>query len=601
MTGSAPTEPSGRAEFWLPALPGLAVALLWIAAAVTAFPQFLEGQLGDPDSYTVIVRLRWFLDQGSLAHGFFPRDNAPDGMVLHWTMAFDLILLALAAPLAGFFGWAKALGLLAPAIGPICVLLLVIVASWAVAPILGRAGRAASGVLAATAPLVFNYGMLGNASHHLAIVVAWATFIGFAIRIAAGSTRPAHGVAAGFFAALALWLNVECIVGVAAGAALTMLAWVRDGLAHRRANLAFASTFAATATLAHLLDPPHGGLLAVEIDRLSIVYVAFALLLLLCWIAVGRAPQEPQAWRVRLLVAGAGAAAAALCLALLFPQLLAPQRDLFGSIVYQAYWKDVGELLPAHRVPRGAILWLASPALALLVAIVLAVTGGDPRRRQGWALYAALLALTVAPALLHVRFSIYPQIAALPALGLLVERAGLLARSLPGFGAALGQILATVALVVFPGFMAAALGPAETVATTESTAGCGIRPVAAALNDAGFMGGRDLILLTHPNKAPELLYWTGHRVVAGPYHRNTAGLTDAIRVMAGDDEAQSRAILGRRGVRYLLVCAAEATGGRGDAEAFFDRLRRGDAPTWLQPQPWPTGTVSDLRLFRVLP
>ncbi|MGQ0676619.1 MAG: hypothetical protein ACT4N4_11110 [Rhodospirillales bacterium] len=128
-----------------------------------------------------------------------------------------------------------------------------------------------------------------------------------------------------------------------------------------------------------------------------------------------------------------------------------------------------------------------------------------------------------------------------------------------------------------------------------------MRGAAAALNDAGFMGGRNLILLTHPDLAPETLYWTGHRVVAGLYHLNVDGLSDAVAVITARDDAMAREILTRRGVAYVLVCAAPAPSAHIDPAQLFPRLERGEAPDWLRAQPLPSPIATDLRLYRVLP
>jgi len=120
------------------------------------------------------------------------------------------------------------------------------------------------------------------------------------------------------------------------------------------------------------------------------------------------------------------------------------------------------------------------------------------------------------------------------------------------------------------------------------------------MNDAAFMGGRGLVVFTHPDQAPETLYWTDHRVVAGLYHLNVDGLSDAVAVIAGRDDAKTQVIFKRRGVSYVLVCAPKPReGAPGDRGQLFYRLERGEAPDWLVPKPWPAGTKTDLRLYRV--
>ncbi len=585
---------SAAVDLLLPALPGLAFALGWIALALVAFPGALQGQLGDPDSHMVIVRLREFLATGSLQHGFLDRDNAPYGMVLHWTMIYDLLLLAVAAPFAAILGWSAAITMLAPFVGPFCVLLLVLVATWAAAPILSGAQRGYFGLFVALAPMVLNYGKPGNATHHLAVVIAWAVFMGFALRVATRNDTRANGMAAGAAATLALWINVECVPGVAAGAGLMMLAWIRDGARRRAGNLAFALGFALTALAAHLVDRPYGGYLAPEIDRFSIVYVTFAWLLLLTWLEVASVPQTAAARPVRFVVAAGGAAFAALVLLLLFPQLLSPRQDVFSQLVYDLIWSRVGEMLPAYASLRLAVTAMTTTAVAALAALFFVWRAQSTEARQAWLAYLLVLAAVTAPAIPFVRFAIYPQVVAGIAGVLLIEAGA--ARIAAPIGSALVRVLGAAVWIALPVLILVMLPPQGSVVPIEDARACALPPVAAALDDPARMGAEPAIVLTHPNTAPETLYWTRHRVVAGPYHRNFAGLSDAATVMAARDDAVARDVIARRGVGYVLVCASGVASG---VEHFFDRLRAGDAPVWLEPVPWPAGVDSKLRLYRV--
>ena len=584
----------------LDALPGLFVLAAILAAQLVATPGVWRGELVDPDSYMVLARLKQVLADGGWSGGLFPRDNAPYGMVLHWSKAYDLAFLALAAPVALVAGWGPALALLAAVIGPIGIVALILAAVWAAAPALGAPGRRFLAMVLALAPTVVNYGAPGSATHHIPIVVGWVAFMGFALRVAA---RPeeSRGVGAGIAAAAALWLSTECIPGVMLGVATMGLAWVRDGNAHRRPNLVFAAAFAALTVALLQFDPPYGGRLAPVADRLSVVYAVFALLLLLLWMALALAPQRAGAWPARLAVAATGSAGSAYLLWFLFPHLLEPEAAVFGGELGARFWGLIDEMRPSYRDLRTLLLLMGGPAIGLAAAIGFAATARG-RERWAWAWLAAMQALLMVPGLLHARFAVYPQVlGALPTAALLAGIAPVMER-LPVPALRLPAHAAAIALVVVSPLIAAGLaGKAE--APAEAAAGnCAVRAAAPALDDPGFMGGSNLILLTHPDQAPEVLYWTGHRVVAGLYHLNVDGLTDAVAVATARDDAKAREILQRRGVAYVLVCAAQPPpGARRDEAQLFHRLERGQAPDWLKLQPWPGPIGSDLRLYRVRP
>ncbi len=594
----------GKGHLLVDALPGILLgALLLALIAFFRHPEILRGDLVDPDSYMHIVRLRGVLADG-WHRGFFPRDNAPFGMVLHWSKAYDLVFLAVAAPFAAVAGWSAGFAIATRLIGPLSIAALLLAAMWAARPLLDATTRRFGGLLIALAPLVLNYGMIGNVTYHVPVVAAWTLFLGFALRLATAASGPRLGVTTGLAASFALWLTVECILGIALGVALMGLAWIRDGRSRRGANLGFAAAFFLSTALLLAVDPPYKGWLYPEAERLSILYVAFAGLLALLWVGIAAAPQNPEAWRIRLAVALAGAVLAAGSLFAAFPGVLAPEKAVFGTEVGIGFWNQVAEMQPAFREPSRGVLWLGAPLLGLVAAIAFAWRERRPAARWGWGFFAAMLGLLIGPGLLHARFAIYPEVlAALPVACAMRRVEPFMERWAPTAIRLAARVLGIVLIAIGPmlaaGALSAAMGRSSKPA--PAAANCAVRGVADALNDPAFMGGSDLIILTHPDQAPETLYWTGHRVVAGLYHLNVEGLHDALSFMASRDDDSARRILARRGVAYVMVCG----GGRAAREpakpdeALYKRLQRGAAPSWLTPQPWPAGISSDLRLFRV--
>ena len=585
------------------AVPGIALAaFVLIAVLLTAHREVLRGELIDPDSYMHLVRLRAVIADGMWQGGFFARDNAPFGTVLHWTKAYDLIFLVLAAPLAAVAGWARALVWLAPMIGPLTVFALILVAVWAAAPICDRAERPLVGIVLALAPLVLLYGLIGDADHHVMVIAAWFLFMGFALRVAMGGGLR-QGLSAGLAAAFALWISVECILGVALGVALMGLAWVREGRDLRRANLGFAAIFALAMVLLLACDPPSEGWLRADPDRLSILYVVFALLLAPLWAALALAPQRAEAWRARLVIAAAGGLVCAVCMAALFPAIFAPEQAVFGAALGVDTWNEVDEMAPAFRSVGIGIMLAGGPAIGLAAAIALARRDWRPAARPAWALFALMLALLTALGLRHLRFMIYPEVLAALPVGVLLDRMGpLVDRVAPASLRLFAQTLAGVAVLAGPLFTGGAVA-AATGSSPPARLSCGVRAVASALNDPGFMGGTNLVIMIHPNEAPDLLYWTDHGVVAGHYHRNVEGLRDLVGFFTSRDDAAAQAIAARRGVAFVMYCADDppvASAAGADRDALYMRLVRGESPSWLRPQPWPAEITSDLRLFRVV-
>ncbi len=587
--------------------PGLFFAALVLMAALFAVhPEVLRGELIDTDSYLHVVRLRSVLAHGGWHGSFFLRDNAPFGLVLHWTKAYDLIFLALAAPFAAPVGWDTALTLVAPAIGPLAACALILAGMWAAAPVCGAAEQRLIGVIVALAPMLLFDGSIGDADHHVMVVAAWLLFMGFALRVAMGG-GPRQGLWAGLAGAFALWISVECILGILLGIAFMGLAWVREGGRLRQASLAFAAAFAVGMAALLAFDPPYGGWLQAEPGRLSILYVTFAGLLALPWTALILTPQSPRAWRTRLAVASAGAVLSALCLAVLFPGVLAPEHAVYGSNDELRLWDEVNEMQPAFRHPNIGSLAMGGPAIGFAVALALAWRQRRTAAGAVWAVFALILALLSAAALRHVRFALYPEaLAAVPIAMLLTRVEPLVDRIAPDSLRHFGRVFIGMVVLAGPTFVASALA-AAVPETQQDNAFCAVSPVASALNDSRFMGGSDLIIMTQPVEAAQVLYWTGHRVVDAPFHTNVEGIYgithDLIQFMTSRDDAAAREVVARRGIAFVMFCPGDRTGADAvdpDGSQLYTRLLKGDAPGWLSPLPWPAGISSDLRLFRVV-
>jgi hypothetical protein len=90
-----------------------------------------------------------------------------------------------------------------------------------------------------------------------------------------------------------------------------------------------------------------------------------------------------------------------------------------------------------------------------------------------------------------------------------------------------------------------------------------------------------------------VLALTPHAVLAGPYHRLSAGIIAAHDVFALPPD-QARAVLARFGASYFVTCSLTAPPGLSDAErttGLWGRLQAGARPDWLEPVPAAAGDV----------
>ncbi len=610
------------------ALPGLLVAAILLIRCVFAYsPEVLHGGLVDTDSYMHIVRLEDLIRNGAWHYGFFPRDNAPFGMVLHWTKAYDVMALALAAPIALFFGWHTAFAAIAVVVGPLSIAALILAATWAVAPVCPAPERRLIGILIAISPSIFANGQIGDCDHHVTVTAAWMLFMGFALRVVLRPEDMRTGVAAGLAAAFALWISVECILAVCLGVTLIGLGWIREGLPLRRGSLAFALSFALAMVAVLAFDPPYGGWINFELDRLALVHVVFAIFVALLFGVLGFAPQEPARRRIRLIVALAGGIVAAGAIILLFPDLIQPEQAMFREDDIPGFWdwNDINEMKPAFQYIDGGILFMGAPFIGLASALWLAWTERRVFAGAAWTLVALMLVAIGVLGLLHIRFAMYPEVlAAYPAAVALSRLGAIVTRMKAAAWLRQASQAGAAAVIVAGPIIGFALASWAMDRKPAPEPDCFVRKAAAALNDPSFMGGSDLVILSEPNQAPELLYWTSDRTIFGPYHTNREGLHDLARFFTSTDDVAAKAVAARRAIAYVMLCQGEAgtvggtpasaplnagpIGGGGgggatppiDPHILYLRLLRGETPPWLKAQPWPAGIKTDLKLYRVL-
>jgi hypothetical protein len=100
---------------------------------------------------------------------------------------------------------------------------------------------------------------------------------------------------------------------------------------------------------------------------------------------------------------------------------------------------------------------------------------------------------------------------------------------------------------------------------------------------------------------PMILAYTRHATLAGPYHRNAAGILYTYAIFAGS-AAEQRAVLKRRGMDYVALCSPEPDYIQWGAMARPDSLLKADAKGLIEP--WLEPVVArpksgEIRVFRV--
>jgi hypothetical protein len=580
---------------WLIPLLGLLVL-----HCTTFFTVYQNADFMDNDTLMRLARVRFVLASGSWHGGFFPRDNAPYGMVLHWTMLFDLPIIVLTGLLSLVMSFERALHFAGMSTGPLFDYGVLLAAWWVPAPVFTPPVRQFACYIVLVSPPLLAYSAVGRSNYHIALVLLALLLGGFVLRVWCNPRRVWPAIAGGITAGFCIWLSVELLVVAVGPAMITVsLLWLRAGRERAAQSLAFAAAFAVVTTAALLIDPPYAGFGAVELDRLSAPYVCLSLLFALAWTVLWLIPNgtlrnAPQRLFFGLVI---GAGAAGIWVAL-YPEVLGGPMGQIDPLVRT-------EVSPHTAEYRSAIssfnLFIQSNYVGLLgLAAISALFWRDRRNpsRLPWLILAAMIMPLIYLGIAHIRFSPYTWVVAAFPIAAFVE---VLQQWLNARRSRFADYLRVVAILVCAavpvliGFVPDAESEANLV--TDPAKKCSIFAVRKALNNVAWFGKPSGILAVDSNGAPAMLYWTRHGTLFGPYHRNAQGLRDLIELFGDEGDEKARAIVRARGIDAVLICARSVEAR--PSSTLYRRLVEERAPDWLRLKPWPEGIRSGYLLYMV--
>lgn len=582
-----------------PLVPAIAVAAFvifvhgawWVAGDAVV----VNGNLVDGDSYARLLRVTRLVETGDWFDSTLPRANAPFGGSLHWTRLFDVLLVVLALPLSAFFGFEDALFRAGVIISPILHVIAALALAWAARPLIGRAGGYLAGALTTVQFGIVGYATVGHADHHLLFALITILALGFMFRALAGS---GPGWAAGAALAAGLWVGPEALIVTGLCLAAGGLVWLAGEEGGARLNVSVCLGLTLGLVLVVLAERGPAGFFDVGYDRVSIVYVTGAALVLAFWAAV-RALSRPRRAVSRVLGAGVGVAAAGAVLWALFPKiLLGPLGDVDPDVL--GLYANISELTPVGDFPR-FLVYLGGTLIAVPWSLWRLRTRWGGPGRWGWCLAAAALIVYLALAVNWIRGSMYVGIfVALFVADLITRLEARLARRPPAVIGSLAFVFSAVVLTVGP--LAAGVAGVAWSSGNDAQPRCPIQEVSRHLNGDEW-GQRPRIILASPNFGPELLYRTPHRVVGTLHHPNAAGILDSIRIFGGNDEARTLDLIRKRRVDLIMICVHGGSDGyirgRDDDRILYRRLVDGNLPPWARAVQLPLELNDAILLFEI--
>lgn len=575
----------------------IAALVVLAVSAGGGFRAITEGN-GDNDSLLRLVQVRDLL----AGQGWFDlhqyRMGPEGGFVMHWSRLVD-------APLAALIKVAEAAGLSVAAAETVAKIAWPTLTFALTVFFIVRASRRFGGdevalpavVIAAAGLFFLAIYEPGNIDHHNVQLMLIAASLHFLL--AASDWRPGAALS-GVCAALALAVGMETAPLVAAiGLCVAGLHFL-NGDREARIGFGFGIGFAAVSALVFVSTIPSSDWGTATCDAFSAVQFVLASISGLGLAVVACVAVFNVSRPRRLIVLGLLGVVVATVAAVFFPQCLrSPYAGLDPRLV--TLWLDnVSEAQSLFQLAAGKPAAIAgayfTPAIAL--ALVLGRLLRGDRRREVW-IVAVLLLIAFAISVWQVRGANFSVALAVIPLSAWVAGWRKHAAATPSAKATIAMIAVWLASLNGVWSVSAASVSMFTDGKAHPIAGS-IRYTCEASGDYATLAAQPATtVLAVSNLGSPILAYTGHRVLAGPYHRNVEGNLLALDAFMGPVAATQRIVRDQH-IGLIALCRADAETDYLSSEApdgFLATLVKGQLPSWLEPVP---GTIGKpLELYRV--
>ncbi|MBZ9677965.1 GtrA family protein [Mesorhizobium sp. ES1-1] len=565
--------------------------------ACAGFPMLADAG-GDNDNLLRLVEVRDLL----AGQGWFDlhqyRMGLEGGFIMHWSRLVDAPIAAIVLAVSKLTGDAPLAENVARVAWPALLFGMTMV-------FMIRAARRFAGKDAVLPTVVIGAAALyflgifspGALDHHN--VQLMLTVASLSLLLEAPVNKPA-ALLSGLAAALTLAVGMETVPYVATIGICVAMLFAFHGDAERPIARDFGLGFAGVSALVFVTTIPQSAWGQAQCDAFSAVqFIAAGLAGTgLAMIASSRAASHTRGRRLLSLVLLGGALGAVLLA--LFPQCLAAPYAVLDPRLKTLLLDHIDEAQSLFQLaandPAKVLTRYATP----LVAIVLMAS----RLGRGWrrqdSLVAVLLVVAFLVSVWQVRGSTFSITFAVIPLSAWIAKWRQHAEASPSRGSMLRMAAAWLISVnaAWSGAAEAASAVFESGQTVSEARGidpsCHSR---AAFEALGRMPGTTVLAVS--NLGAPILVYSGHRVFAGPYHRNVAGDRLALDAFLGSN-AQAAAIVRDHRVGLVAMC-------RGNPESrflaftapegFLAGLMRGNVPDWLEPVPETRG--APIELYRV--
>jgi len=576
----------------------LVATLVMVAVSALSGFRDLTDAGGDNDNLLRLVEVRDML----AGQGWFDlhqyRMGLEGGFVMHWSRLVDAPLAAIVLVASALTGSMARAETIAEVLWPALLFYLALLFT-------ARAARSFAGAAAVLPAVVIGAAALhfigifspGSLDHHN--VQLTLTMACLSLLLDAPVQRWA-ALLAGLCAALMLAVGMETAPYVATIGACIALLFVADPSGEGRIARDFGLGFAGVSGLVFLTTIAPSAWGQPQCDAFSTVQFVMAALAGCGLAAVASLDMANATLGRRLFALGLLVLVLGAVVVSLFPQCLAAPYANLDPRLRELWLDNIEEAQSLYKLviynQVAVVERFATPLVAILL-MALGLGRGGSRRQDS--LVGALLVVAFLVSAWQVRGSTFSIALAVIPLCAWIAKWRQRAEASPSRGSALRVAAAWLVSVNALWACAAvaassAFETAEAVKAASVDGNCQGKTAFAALSQLP-----DTTVLAISNLGSPILAYSGHRVFAGPYHRNVGGNLLALDTFLGS-AADARSVVESHHVGLVALCRGNPETrllvGRAP-DGFLAGLTRGNLPDWLEPVAETRG--AQLELYRV--
>jgi asparagine N-glycosylation enzyme membrane subunit Stt3 len=566
--------------------------------------------IGDVDGYWHLLRVEKIHDGHDLHELSLSRSNAPYGEKLHWTKAFDILLLSGAYILSFLMPFEEALYWFGNFVNPLMHLITFFLIANISKTFFKVEDISLLSILLPFQLVTTRYFRMGNYDHHGFILLLFTIFLVTSLKAIQYEKAYVWSLLSGFIASICIWAGIESIFYVALLTAFMGLTWIIYDSNYCKNNLLMFSSMFVTSAVILIFELPIDKIFSIHFDRISFVHLFLWGLLLTFWLFVSMLKHTKHITNnisKRIVISCLGIFFCSIVMYTVFPKFFyGPEIGIDPLLkkIYMDHTTEFAPLFTKHETLFGYLnlSWLLG-FLALLMCMYI-IKHKQEKEKLLWSLIGLLLFAYGCISLYHARWLSYFQLLSIIPMTVILGK--ITTWETLRFKSSVRPIIIVATILSFclaPFTISQVLGKSTKPPLLRQSKF--LNQLCIFLNEAKIFDNKKYRILTSIYIGPLILYKTKHEVIGTPAHRNEKGILDTYKIMNSEDEEIARGIIQKRDIDFILVGPPEyglydylIPEGKKEGK-FYHRLWYGPLPDWLEQIPITTELNNKIKAFRI--